>query len=59
MLAWQRRQANESVSHAPCAAGSQQNSELYYKTVDPLAPMSLTGALWCVLWRGALCRCAL
>lgn len=40
--------ANESVSHAGCAAGSQQNSELYYRLVDPLAPMSLTGALWYV-----------
>ena len=38
--------ANESVSHAKCAAGLQQNSELYYKMVDPLAPSSLTGALW-------------
>ena len=24
----------------------QGNSDLYYKLVDPLAPMSLTGALW-------------
>eukprot|EP00729_Bicosta_minor_P016387 gene16387-1736_t len=38
--------ANESMSHAKCAAGSQENSELYYKMVDPLAPSSLTGALW-------------
>jgi hypothetical protein len=38
--------ASESVSHANCAAGSQQNSELYYRMVDPLAPSSLTGALW-------------
>lgn len=38
--------AAESVSHAGCAAGSQANSDLYYKLVDPLAPMSLTGALW-------------
>ena len=38
--------ANESVSHANCAAGSQQNSELYYKMLEPLAPSSLTGALW-------------
>ena len=38
--------ASESVSHAGCSAGSQQNSELYYRMVDPLAPMSLTGALW-------------
>jgi sialate O-acetylesterase len=38
--------AADSVSHAACSAGSQQNSELYYRMVEPLAPMSLTGALW-------------
>ena len=38
--------ANESRSHAGCAAGSQQNSELFYRMVDPLTPSSLTGALW-------------
>ena len=42
--------ASESVSHAACSAGSQQNSELYYRMVDPLAPMSLTGALWYQVW---------
>lgn len=39
--------ANESVSGAGCAAGSQDNSNLYYELVDPLAPMGLTGTLWC------------
>ena len=38
--------AGECVSHAGCAAGTQRNSDLYYALVDPLAPMSLTGALW-------------
>ena len=39
--------ANESVSGAGCAAGSQFNSNLYYELIDPLAPLSLTGTLWC------------
>lgn len=41
--------ANESVSGAGCAAGSQFNSNLYYELIDPLAPLSLTGTLWCEL----------
>lgn len=39
--------ANESISGAGCAAGSQFNSNLYYELIDPLAPFSLTGTLWC------------
>ena len=39
--------ANESISGAGCAAGSQFNSNLYYELIDPLAPLALTGTLWC------------
>lgn len=38
--------ANESVSGATCAAGSQFNSNLYYELIDPLSPLALTGTLW-------------